>query len=116
MIILNDYINNNEPIRAIEETEADLITYANEFYHDTFRNEEEYDENYEATDFYEASILFEGSGYITIKLEYDSTKDKYYVETITGLLTFYGDYALKEHLRDIYNFRDEDIEEIMNQL
>lgn len=43
-----------------------------------------------------------------IKLTYDTAKDKYYLdiysEKQTETVTFYGEYALEEYLRDVFNF------------
>lgn len=50
---------------------------------------------------YKGSIL-------KIKLTYDSAKDKYYLDMYsdkqTKTVTFYGEYALEEYLRDDFNF------------
>ena len=43
-----------------------------------------------------------------IKLTYDTAKDKYYLDIHskkeTETVTFYGEYALEEYLRDVFNF------------
>ena len=43
-----------------------------------------------------------------IKLTYDTAKDKYYLDIHSGkqtdTVTFYGEYALEEYLRDNFDF------------
>ncbi len=50
-----------------------------------------------------------------IKLTYDTAKDKYYLDIHSGKQTetvsFYGEYALEEYLRDVFDF---DIAQINN--
>ena len=51
-------------------------------------------------------------------LDYDSAKDKYYLSAIAYgewiTETFYGDYALKEYLRDTWSFTEAQINELIN--
>lgn len=53
-------------------------------------------------------------------LDYDSTKDKYYLNICAyGELwteSFFGDYALKEYLRTDWNFEDEQIKGLLNNI
>ena len=53
----------NEQVIDHYETSEDIIKCANEFYHDTFQCEENYDENKDIKTIEEAVELFEGSGY-----------------------------------------------------
>ena len=58
-----------------------------------------------------------------IKLTYDTAKDKYYLDVYskkqTETVTFYGEYALEEYLRDNFDFDTEKINKLyadMNQI
>lgn len=55
-----------------------------------------------------------------IKLTYDSTKDKYYLDILSNgqanTVTFYGEYALEEHLRDTFNFNTEQINKLYSEM
>ena len=57
-----DFINNK--IADTYETIEDVIKCADEFYHDTFRHEEDYDETKDIAEINEALELLEGSGYL----------------------------------------------------
>lgn len=62
-----DFVNDNEVV-DIYDSEADLIKVANEFYHDTFSNEEGYKEDFEVKTLNDAIELFEGSGFGIAKI------------------------------------------------
>lgn len=62
-----DFINDNE-IVTIYDSLDDLITDVNEFYHDTFTMEDDYDENFEIKNLNGAIELFEGSGFGIAKI------------------------------------------------
>lgn len=62
-----DFINDNE-IVIIYDSLDDLLTDANEFYHDTFLNEECYQEDFEIKTLNDAIELFEGSGFGIAKI------------------------------------------------
>jgi hypothetical protein len=47
-----------------------------------------------------------------IKLEYDSPKDKFYLTINNKLITFYGDYATKDYLREL-NYTEKQINELI---
>ncbi len=53
-------------------------------------------------------------------LDYDRLKDKYYLNICAyGEMwteTFFGDYALKEYLRDMWQFSDEQLNELLNKV
>lgn len=53
-------------------------------------------------------------------LDYDSTKDKYYLNICAyGELwteTFFGDYALKEYLQADWQFENRQIEELLSKI
>lgn len=53
-------------------------------------------------------------------LDYDSQKDKYYLNICAygelWMETFYGDYALKEYLRTDWNFEDKQINELLEKV
>lgn len=53
----------NEKVEDHYETTEDIIKCANEFYHDTFSMDEDYDENYEVKTIEDAIELYEGSGF-----------------------------------------------------
>lgn len=53
----------NEKVEDHYETSEDIIKCANEFYHDTFSMDEDYDENYEVKTIEDAIELYEGSGF-----------------------------------------------------
>lgn len=57
-----DFINNE--ISDTYETIEDVIKCADEFYHDTFKYEEDYDETKDISEINEALELLEGSGYL----------------------------------------------------
>lgn len=56
-----DYIN-QVVVDHYNKTE-DIIKCANEFYHDTFQTEENYDENKKISNIEDAIELYEGSGF-----------------------------------------------------
>ncbi|MBR2526163.1 hypothetical protein IKE67_06815 [bacterium] len=55
-----------------------------------------------------------------IKLTYDTAKDKYYLDIYsdkqTETVTFYGEYALEEYLRDVFNFDLAQINNLYSQM
>ena len=55
-----------------------------------------------------------------IKLTYDTAKDKYYLdihsEKQTETVTFYGEYALEEYLRDVFNFNLAQINNLYSEM
>ena len=53
----------NEEVIDHYETTEDIIKCANEFYHDSFSMDEDYDENYEVKTIEDAIELYEGSGF-----------------------------------------------------
>ena len=57
-----DFINDNK-FADIYDNLKELLEHTNYFYHETFRDEEEYNENKEFKTLKEAIILWEGSGY-----------------------------------------------------
>lgn len=52
------------------------------------------------------------------EIEYDSSKDKYYLSKNNGELikTFYGEWALEEYLKTNWNFTEEQIKELYNSM
>ena len=53
---------NNEVVEHYDRAE-DIIKSADEFYHDTFKNEDSYDENLDIKTIEEAIELYEGSAF-----------------------------------------------------
>mgnify|MGYP003571539093 CR=1 FL=1 len=55
-----------------------------------------------------------------IKLTYDTAKDKYYLDVYsekqTETVTFYGEYALEEYLRDNFDFDAEKINKLYSKM
>ena len=62
------------------------------------------------------------SGFSTkeFTLDYDSTKNKYYLSCVAHgewiTETFYGEYALEEYLRDTWDFSQKQIQELYNSV
>ena len=60
--IVFDFINDNQ-IKEKYDSFEDLVKCTNEFYHDTFQNEEGYDENRKYITLDECIEIWEGSGF-----------------------------------------------------
>lgn len=58
--------------------------------------------------------------FLEIKLTYDTAKDKYYLDIYsdkkTKTVTFYGEYALEEYLRDNFDFDTEKINKLYTDM
>nr|DAN08479.1 MAG TPA: hypothetical protein [Caudoviricetes sp.] len=57
-----DYINNNEIVETYTSLK-ELIQDTNEFYHETFKEEDTYNENFKAKTLNDAVTLFEANGF-----------------------------------------------------
>lgn len=57
-----DFINGNELVETYANLK-ELIQDTNEFYHETFREEDTYNENFKAKTLNDAVIFFEANGY-----------------------------------------------------
>ena len=55
-----------------------------------------------------------------LMLTYDSAKDKYYLDILTNgkqnTVTFYGEFALEEYLREAWNFDIEQINQLYSEM
>lgn len=63
-------VDMNEPmpeVISVFQTEQEAITEANQFYHDTFNMEDDYDEDFQLYSVEEANELYRGSNYEIFK-------------------------------------------------